>query len=367
MGMLRFQARQRSHPLGKEAQGGEYGKVSTRAWIWQERYVTNLCGRRILSINVLAHGRMLSARTVFFTDSALKFECRAHSVWEGFGEGVTGPSWSAQLENISHRSWLGLVEEYMRRDISRPSDRLPAAESVIRRIERSRGWSPLWGMWENALLDSLGWQVEMWNGPGSKHLCKMNPGFYAPTWSWAGVDGPISYGHILAEAESNDQRVYDLEIQKSNAATGVITVAGHVISGELRCEVTESLLQDPESREESIATGKKIFDYDYNYTMIGIALDGRIYADVALEPWIGAIDGQNISTVIRVPYGEAWPEVSWTSNCLCLMVGRQKLRSLILFLGRSLRIPGAWERIGIVDGLNPGFFENSERRVIDIA
>ncbi len=38
-GKLHFQIRRRSQPLGKEREGGDYGKVSTRAWIWQERYV----------------------------------------------------------------------------------------------------------------------------------------------------------------------------------------------------------------------------------------------------------------------------------------------------------------------------------------
>ena len=37
LGKLYFQARRRSQPLGTEALGGRYGKVSTRAWIWQER------------------------------------------------------------------------------------------------------------------------------------------------------------------------------------------------------------------------------------------------------------------------------------------------------------------------------------------
>lgn len=41
-GKLHFQIRRRSQPLGKEREGGDYGKVSTRAWIWQERQVLYL-------------------------------------------------------------------------------------------------------------------------------------------------------------------------------------------------------------------------------------------------------------------------------------------------------------------------------------
>jgi Heterokaryon incompatibility protein (HET) len=126
IGSLTLRFRQRTHPLGKDNTGADYGKVCRRAWCWQER--------------------LLSARTIFYTPGALKFECHCHSIWEGFGQGVTGHSWSAKLDEISHYSWTYLVEEFMRRDITPPSDRLPAVEVVMRRIERSKGWSPLWGM-----------------------------------------------------------------------------------------------------------------------------------------------------------------------------------------------------------------------------
>ena len=42
MGKLRFRIRRRSHLLGGERRGGDYGKVSTRARIFQERYVAHL-------------------------------------------------------------------------------------------------------------------------------------------------------------------------------------------------------------------------------------------------------------------------------------------------------------------------------------
>jgi Heterokaryon incompatibility protein (HET) len=139
IGSLKLRLRRRTHLLGKEETGRDYGEVSTRVWIWQER--------------------LLSGRTVFYTPSALKFECRCHSVWEGFGPGVTGHSWSAQLDNISHRSWVTLVDEYMRRDISRPSDRLPAMEAVMKRIQNTQGWSPLWGSTFISLIADILFQM----------------------------------------------------------------------------------------------------------------------------------------------------------------------------------------------------------------
>ena len=57
LGKLKLSVRFLSHSLGKKS-GGDYGKMSTGAWIWQER--------------------LLAARTVFMTPTALIFECRCY-------------------------------------------------------------------------------------------------------------------------------------------------------------------------------------------------------------------------------------------------------------------------------------------------
>ena len=63
----------------------------------------------------------------------------------------------------------------------------------------------------------------------------MNPGHYAPTWSWASVDGAISY--IFAKPSSFNSQTdpfnYDLECRKVNATPGSITVAGYLVSIKL--------------------------------------------------------------------------------------------------------------------------------------
>ena len=315
---------------------------------------------------------MLSARNIFFTESALKFECHAHSIWEGYGEGVTGSSWSTQLDHVTHKTWMDLVEEYTRRDITRASDRLPAMTATMRRIAKARGWSPLWGMWANAPVDSLGWQAKRWEGPGFPHLCSVRPGFYAPSWSWASLEGAVSYTEVrdtdTAEYD-HDPVVADLEVQKWDAASGVITVSGCVAVRTLTCEVTERPWG--EDGGERMPPGSKGFHYIYE--MGGLLLRDKkggamsIRADAALQPWTGVIGGEHLSTVVRVPHGEPWPEASWAGDATCLLVQRQALRCLVLILGRSRRVPGAWERIAIASGADPGLFAGAARVVLDIA
>ncbi|KAK4038553.1 heterokaryon incompatibility protein-domain-containing protein [Parachaetomium inaequale] len=347
VGSLTLGARRRSHRLGIEAEGGDYGKMSARAWIWQER--------------------LLAGRTVFYTRSGLKFECRRHSVWEGFGPGVSGHSWSAQLDNVSHRTWRGLVVEYTSRSITRPSDRLPAVESVMQRIAEKRGWTALsCGMWANdALVESLAWQAET---DGFDHpICRMNPEHYAPTWSWASVDGPVSYVSAggLAGFEADDPLIYDLEIQDVDNTAGRIRVRGASILVNLACQV-DFYERDDETTERKAK-------YHYNVSS-SLANPFPMTPDVHLKPWyrwLDGVDGQVgrvLRTTLRVPYGENTPRNSWNSTCRCLLLGSMKWRSLVLFISASPRVSGAWERLGIAstNRVPRAVFQGASRDFFDI-
>lgn len=342
VGSLPLRFRRRTHELGMESKGGDYGKLSTRARIWQER--------------------LLSSRTVFFTPSALKFECRRTAVWEGFGPDVRGHSWSAKLDDISHASWAAQVEEYTGKDIARQSDRLPVMEAVMRRVAQRKGWSPLWGMWANALVEGLCWQSKTANN-GRKPLSRMNPAYYAPSWSWASVDGPISYTCAMGMGglEAHDPLVYDLEVRSVNADSGLIRVCGRVVRVKLACRV------EPDHLEEDNPVPERRLGYAYEIPgMYDTSSAYPVNADVPLKPWSGTVAGQQTTSVIRVPHGEAPPQTSWSSTCFCLLVGKMTLRTEVLFLGISPRDPTSCERIGVVSGLPPSLFEGARKMILDI-
>jgi len=338
LGELQLSFRPLSHALGNEKSGGQYGKISTRAWIWQER--------------------LLAARTIFVTPAALKYECRCYSVWEGYDQGRRGHSWSAQLDNITHQTWIALVEDYMRRNITRPSDRLPAMKAVMKRIEKSTGWSPFWGLWASELIDGLCWSSAPPEGIG-QHTCKMSPGYYAPTWSWAGVDGPISYASIKPAALlAYDPSQQDVDCRSLNGASGVIRLSGRVIDVKFIATLSRDTGEDGELGPPR-----------WNYKVSGSSEEEglQITPDVPLELWTGVLDGKQLSTVARVPYGETPPTESWSIICACLLVSKRRLRCLVLFLGRSMRIPNAWERVGMTEGISPFAFAAARKGPIDIA
>lgn len=292
LGSLTLGIRRRTHRLGTENRGGDYGKVSTRAWIWQER--------------------LLSARTIFFTPQALKFECHRHSIWQGFDQGVFGHSWSTQLDLSanSNQAWLRLVEEFMQRDITHPSDRLPAIESVMSQIAKKTGWTPFWGVFQEHLIPSISWSSETRRAVTGKHVGRMNPGHYAPTWSWASVDGEISHNHgssdeLLAQI---DPLRYELECRSVDRATGSITIVGKYVIGGVRCIIKENENYDP--TDERIGR----YRHQYQVRVSGEHPDFDFQPDVALVPFDGDTEQPYSASVVRMPYGQSVPVSEWTGH-----------------------------------------------------
>ncbi|KAH6974821.1 heterokaryon incompatibility protein-domain-containing protein [Ilyonectria destructans] len=336
-GSMKLSFREVSHEVGKEHSGGDYGKMSTRAWIWQER--------------------LLAARTVFFTPRALKFECRCHSFWEGSDEDHACHSWSAKLDKMDLVSWTILVEEFMRRDITRPSDRLPAMETVMKRVEKNTGWTPCWGLWTNSMIEGLAWSSY---GPlrQDAHQCRMNPGHYAPTWSWASVDGPIDYSAMQPAPLMGSVR-WDLECRSLDSVSGLARFYGHLILLNIHAKV---------ERQKNPPPGQPQFNYEYKVTRGTSEDEGLVVTpDVPLKPGSGVFNGQAFSSAMRVPYGEAIPTETWSSTCACMLVGNKKQGAVVLFLGHSLRHSGTWERIGMGSGLNTAAFRNSPRQLINVS
>ncbi|KAN0101481.1 HET domain containing protein [Hyaloscypha variabilis] len=326
IGSVKLRVRRLSYAFLANAQE-DYGRMSTRAWTWQER--------------------LLAARTVFFTPRALKFECRFHSIWEGFDKDRAGRSWSYQLENMTYDTWMRLVEEFTSRNITRPSDRLPAISAVMRRVSKSTGWRPLWGLWADSFIEGLCWASSL------DDQCRMNPKRWAPTWSWASVEGPISYhSKPNKELDENNPMIWDLEFLSLDKASGLIKVAGRAVFVKLHATI------EPERRK---------FKYKYEVRGRNDEEGFGVTPDVPLKPWSGNINGEPVSTAIRVPYGEKAPEQSWTAECLMLLVGNKKRESRVLTLGRSVAVAFAWERIGMTArNIYPATFSSSTRTVIEI-
>ncbi|KIJ63949.1 hypothetical protein HYDPIDRAFT_175721 [Hydnomerulius pinastri MD-312] len=147
--------------------------LHTRAWVVQER--------------------ILAPRTLYYGSTGLAWECAECSATERvpWGE-VSRFSPKASFFNINLQSdaeiydfWTDIQISYTRCLLTRFDDRLVAISGVIKRIEMLTGWTNVWGLWRERMLEDILWFVdEPMRRPETDQ-------YLAPTWSWIGVEGRV--------------------------------------------------------------------------------------------------------------------------------------------------------------------------------
>jgi hypothetical protein len=85
--------------------------------------------------------------------------------------------------------WYSLVENYTSRKLTKANDVFPALSGVVGEIVKLLADDYLAGLWRSKLHVGLLWQAK---GKNWKPLPRP-PYHHAPSWSWAAVNGPISY------------------------------------------------------------------------------------------------------------------------------------------------------------------------------
>ena len=135
---------------------------------------------------------LLSPRILNFTSDQLLVECR-HDYRRQFYKTnlIYGDKESTRyyfLESSESKdSWLKLVEEFTRRSLTEPEDRLNAINGIALEIASQsnlRGYA--FGLQEFMFVPQLCWHVE-------KQENVMQKAGRAPTWSWASMNSAIVY------------------------------------------------------------------------------------------------------------------------------------------------------------------------------
>lgn len=113
--------------------------------------------------------------------------------------------------------WLSLVEEYSKRGLTMPQDKLTALAGVARVVADINGDNYYAGVWRTHIYEDLFWRVyaqeEVMEVHGNAHRPRKGrvigsisrPDIWrAPSWSWASLDAPIlfmplEYKNLLAK------------------------------------------------------------------------------------------------------------------------------------------------------------------------
>jgi Heterokaryon incompatibility protein (HET) len=161
---------------------------------------------------------LLSRRLIRFTKSELIWECMTKTQcecrirqWRTFEEEKPLRElkiWiNTDVKLSKAGEWLGLVENYTSREITKISDRLPALSGVAAAL-----WSPSIsyhaGIWSPQFLSHMSWRTVAkrasecpmrWERESRRH-----PTYYAPSWSWASVTGAVKFAEHFADWASTD-------------------------------------------------------------------------------------------------------------------------------------------------------------------
>ncbi|KAI8633541.1 HET-domain-containing protein [Xylariaceae sp. FL1651] len=180
-------------------------------------------------------------------------------------------------------NYYELVEEYSRRYLTVPSDKLPAFSGLARAVcgvfkhhdpfydsaQMSTPAAYLAGIWVADLYRGLAWY-------GSEGLCPHVVSYRAPSWSWASTDKPITFwdGFYPSELDLNILR-YEVELQDPENPFGEVKYAELIVSGRIKklrrsrqvfgSDMSDETLghcyfdEDDESRQRSMILGSALF------------------------------------------------------------------------------------------------------------
>jgi hypothetical protein len=159
---------------------------------WDDEYDGGL-GRDNLLRSPLRHRawvlqeKELSRRSIHFGKDQLLWECRgtkatAQLPWE---------QWKREEDLIYKKEWYELVEDYTLRSVTAPTDKLPALSGLAKRHQEGKD-QYLAGIWSSQFPGALLWQSK---DPLAIKMSQASKDFsyIAPSWSWASIQGRISY------------------------------------------------------------------------------------------------------------------------------------------------------------------------------
>lgn len=189
--------------------------LNLRGWVFQER--------------------LLAPRILHFGSEQLFWECRelkaCESYPEGLPKGIETRSWKRNytptgLSHVPSRKlmmiWHELVEQYTRCSLTMDEDKLVAISGIAKIVQRKLKDDYLAGLWRRNLLEDLLWDVL------PIEVRAQRPDRYrAPSWSWASVDGRISY---WGSSTGQDR----ITVINAEVSLQSVDFTGQVKAGEIR-------------------------------------------------------------------------------------------------------------------------------------
>ncbi|KAH8596815.1 heterokaryon incompatibility protein-domain-containing protein [Bisporella sp. PMI_857] len=181
--------------------------LNQRGWVFQERF--------------------LARRVLHFGKRQLGWECKELEALEIFPNGLPPasamsflrkPDINVIMETVTQRSdlsfnkdfvqqWQDLVSAYSKCHLTVSEDKLVAFSGVAGSLMSTQADHYLAGMWESSLIYDLAW----WRSSTDREDFPISTtSSRAPSWSWASVDGEISFPEIFGGIKESFARIQEL-------------------------------------------------------------------------------------------------------------------------------------------------------------
>jgi hypothetical protein len=154
---------------------------------------------------------------------------------------VAGTAFQLVLSNIQSlpveqklvKTWKSLVEQFSKRKLTVPADKLPALSGIAAEFHKISHDDYYAGLWKSKMAEQL-----LWHHTGDDPPRGLPPAFRAPSWSWAAVEGEISFSVSasvsFSDGSSTTPQSDSVTIHScSTTVAELIEPFGRVSTGEL--------------------------------------------------------------------------------------------------------------------------------------
>lgn len=174
------------------------GSLANRAWVLQEHV---LCSRII---------HFTHTEVVFECRTAFRCECRPSPKRAATSPGLIPKVCSAvnrpsKAQKSPWKTWHHFVARYTKRQLTFPSDKLPAISGLASQFSIATDSKYLTGLWHENLIMDLLWtssNVKLRAYPDGRTSPTVSEHYRGPSFSWASLDGPIDY-HTLDSVDED--------------------------------------------------------------------------------------------------------------------------------------------------------------------
>ena len=281
------------YPMDSTSRQDVSKPLHDRAWALQEHYLSPRVASFMEDEIFWTCNSLVACECKPFPgQSSPPIEPTAKVISRNMGGGVSKPLDTATI----FRTWTQLVSAYSRKQLSYPSDRLPALSGMAQTVQPVVGGSYLAGLWEKDLLNGLCWSAR------PQDLSK-RPGFRAPTWSWASIDSAVEWATKLPLDQASTPNTADRSLSAyckpaTNDSFGAVKY-GWLEATMPMADATFAVNQTGQKRSYLCSRGGDTVEFCADYLLTEPGKYEVVQGERLLLMFLGTKDGCKVHLVLR--------------------------------------------------------------------